>query len=190
MRLGVYLDLGIIDPGKIARTYVEEGYSAAVCPPVSFDDMAYAAAVREAFAQEDVMLAEIGVWNNMLGHDEDQRARNLEKNVQSLALGDEMGVLCCVNIAGSFHPTMWDGPHALNLSEMAFEQTVQNVRYIIDSVKPKLTKFCLESMPWVAPDSIDCYLRLIKAIDRPMFGVHLDPVNMINCPERYLVPYQ
>ena len=26
---------------------------------------------------------------------------------------------------------------------------------------------------------------LIRAIDRPMFGVHLDPVNLINCPQRY-----
>jgi sugar phosphate isomerase/epimerase len=31
----------------------------------------------------------------------------------------------------------------------------------------------------------DSYLKLIEAIDRPMFGVHLDPVNLINCPARY-----
>jgi len=37
----------------------------------------------------------------------------------------------------------------------------------------------------VVPDSPDSYLRLIAAIDRPTFGVHLDPVNMINCPSRY-----
>ncbi|MEE8389645.1 MAG: hypothetical protein V3S14_02465 [Anaerolineae bacterium] len=26
---------------------------------------------------------------------------------------------------------------------------------------------------------------LLWAIDRPMFGVHLDPVNLVNCPSRY-----
>jgi len=30
------------------------------------------------------------------------------------------------------------------------------------------------------------YKRLIDAIDHPMFGVHLDPVNMINSPSRFL----
>jgi sugar phosphate isomerase/epimerase len=39
-------------------------------------------------------------------------------------------------------------------------------------------------MPWIAPDSPDSYLALLKAVDRKGFGVHLDPVNMINCPSR------
>jgi sugar phosphate isomerase/epimerase len=38
----------------------------------------------------------------------------------------------------------------------------------------------------VHPDSPDSYLRLIQAIDRPAFAVHLDPVNMISSPQRYL----
>ncbi len=62
---------------------------------------------------------------------------------------------------------------------------MQNVRQIIDTVKPKRTFYTLETMPWVIPDSPDSYLKLIEAVDRPMFGVHLDPVNLINCPARY-----
>jgi sugar phosphate isomerase/epimerase len=63
--------------------------------------------------------------------------------------------------------------------------TAQNVRQIVDAVKPKRTFYSLETMPWVIPDSPDSYLRLVEAVDRPMFRVHLDPVNMINCPSRY-----
>jgi len=37
-------------------------------------------------------------------------------------------------------------------------------------------------MGWAIPDSVESYLRLIKAIDRKSFGVHLDPCNMINSP--------
>ncbi len=96
-----------------------------------------------------------------------------------------MDVVCCVNIAGSFSSTLWDGPHPRNLSQEAFELTVENVREILDAIKPKTTHYCLETMPWVLPDSADSYLSLIEAVDRPMFGVHLDPVNMINCPARY-----
>jgi hypothetical protein len=62
---------------------------------------------------------------------------------------------------------------------------VQNVRQIIDAIKPKRTRYSLETMPWVIPDSADIYLRLIEAIERPMFDVHIDPVNLINCPARY-----
>jgi sugar phosphate isomerase/epimerase len=185
MRLGVGLRTASNDPDAIARAYVEAGYSAAVCPPVSLDDPERIRAIHDAFARHDVMLAEIGVWNNMLHPDPGQRIVNVEANVQTLALGDELGVVCCVNIAGSFNPELWDGPHPRNLSDEAFELTVENVRRIIDAVKPKRTHYCLETMPWVIPDSVDSYLSLIEAIDRPMFGVHLDPVNMINSPARY-----
>ncbi len=185
MRLGPSLHIDTEDPDAIARGYVDAGYSAAVCPPVTLDQPDRIRAIREAFTHHDVMLAEIGVWNNMLHPDPTQRAANLEANIQALALGDELGVVCCVNIAGSFNPDLWDGPHPRNLSDEAFERTVKNVRQIIDAVKPRRTRYCLETMPWVIPDSVDSYLKLIEAIDRPMFGVHLDPVNMINCPARY-----
>ena len=141
--------------------------------------------IRKAFAQYDVMLAEIGVWNNMLHPVEADRARNIQANVEALALAEEVGVRCCVNIAGSFDPDRWDGPHPRNLSIEAFELTVQNVRHIIDAVNPKRAYYSLETMPWVIPDSIDSYLRLLEAVDRPRFAVHLDPVNMINCPTHF-----
>ena len=185
MRLGVKLDTHSDDPEAIARAYVNAGYSAAVCPPVTLDQPERIRALRETFARYDVMLAEVGVWNNMLDPDPARRAANVEANIRALALADELGVLCCVNIAGSFNPTRWDGPHPHNLSEEAFELTAQNVRQIIDAVKPKRTFYSMETMPWVIPDSADSYLKLIEAIDRPMFGVHLDPVNLINCPARY-----
>jgi sugar phosphate isomerase/epimerase len=185
MRLGLSLHTDFEEPDAIARTFVDAGYSAAVCPPVTLDQPERIRAIREAFARHDVMLAEIGVWNNMLHPDPAQRSANVKANAVALALGDELGVACCINIAGSFNPTLWDGPHPRNLSAEAFELTVQNVRQIIDAVSPRRTRYCLETMPWVIPDSVDSYLRLIEAIDRPMFGVHLDPVNMINCPARY-----
>ena len=38
----------------------------------------------------------------------------------------------------------------------------------------------------MVPDSPDAYLQLLKDIDRSAFGVHLDFVNMINTPKKYL----
>jgi sugar phosphate isomerase/epimerase len=184
MRLGVGLHLETDDPEAMALAYVSAGYNAAVCPRASLDQPERIRAIREAFARRNVMLAEVGVWNNMWDADPARRAANLEANVRGLALAEEYGAVCCVNIAGSFHPTNWDGPHPKNLSDEAFDLTVQNVRHILDAVKPRRAFYTIETMPWAIPDSAEAYLRLIHAVDRPMFAVHLDPVNMVNCPAR------
>ena len=54
-----------------------------------------------------------------------------------------------------------------------------------DAVRPRRAKFCYEMMGWSLPDSADSYLRLIKAVDRKAFAVHLDPCNLINSPARF-----
>jgi L-ribulose-5-phosphate 3-epimerase UlaE len=56
---------------------------------------------------------------------------------------------------------------------------------VIDAVKPTRTVFSVEMMGWTVPDSPDSYLKLIKAVDRRAFGVHLDVCNIINSPSRF-----
>ena len=43
----------------------------------------------------------------------------------------------------------------------------------------------LREARWMYPDSADAYLSLLKAVDRPAFAVHFDPVNLISSPQRY-----
>ncbi len=40
-------------------------------------------------------------------------------------------------------------------------------------------------MGWTVPDTPDSFLKLLKAVDREAFGVHLDPCNIVNCPTRF-----
>lgn len=105
-----------------------------------------------------------------------------EKCVASLDLADQIEAKCCVNIAGSRDAEIWAGPHQENFSDDTFDIIVETTRKIIDEVKPKNTFYTLEAMPWIFPESADAYLRLIKAIDRKAFAVHLDPVNMVVSP--------
>jgi len=56
---------------------------------------------------------------------------------------------------------------------------------IIDTVKPTRTFYALETMPWMYPDSADSYLRLLHAIDRSRFAVHLDVVNLVASPRLF-----
>jgi sugar phosphate isomerase/epimerase len=90
-----------------------------------------------------------------------------------------------VDIAGSYNPHVWFGPHPENLSQKFFDEIVENSRKIIDAVKPRRAKFSYEVMGWALPDGPDAYLKLIKAVDRAAFGVHLDPCNAVNSPERF-----
>ena len=173
------------DPVELARAHRKLGYRAAYCPRIALEDKQKIAEIEKAFAAEDVLIAEVGVWVNMMDTNEEQRRKNLEAVCRGLALADEVGALCCVDIAGSLNPERWDGPHPDNLSKRAFQMTVENVRYILDSVKPKRAKFVLEMMPWVIPDSPDSFVELMKAVAQPGFAVHLDPVNIINSPTRY-----
>jgi sugar phosphate isomerase/epimerase len=108
----------------------------------------------------------------------------LAKCQEHLAWAERIGARCCVNIAGSRHPAQWDGPHPDNFSRETFDLIVETTRKIIDAVRPKRTFYTLETMPWIFPSSPDEYLDLIKAVDRPGFAVHLDPVNMITSPAR------
>ena len=104
---------------------------------------------------------------------------------EGLALAEAIGARCCVDIAGSYNSKVWFGPHPDNLSPKFFDATVENARKIIDAVHPRRAKFALEMMGWALPDSPDSYLKLIKAVDRDAFGVHLDPCNLINSPARF-----
>ncbi len=158
---------------------------AAYCPAVELTDTQRITEIHRAFAKHDVVIAEVGRWKNLLEASPAQRQQNMRYVIDGLALADEVGALCCVDIAGSYSPEAWYGPHPENLSDEFFEAAVENARTIIDAVKPKRAKFSYEMMGWALPDSASSYLRMIKAIDRPAFAVHLDPCNLINSPARF-----
>lgn len=185
MRLGGPVFVDSEDPEQIARAHRARGYRGGYCPHVELEDKERIRAIREAFAKHDVTIAEVGVWNNLLEADGAKRKANLTAMKRALALADEVGALCCVNIAGSRNPELWAGPNAGNLTKDSFDAIVANGREIIDEVKPKRAKLTFEMMPWCFPDSADSYLDLIKAIARPGFAVHLDIVNIISSPRAY-----
>lgn len=133
----------------------------------------------------DITIAEVDAWSNPISPDTAEATAAINKCIDSLVLADEIGASCCVNISGSRNPEYWAGPHKDNLSDAVFDLVVETTRKIIDAVKPTKTYFVLEAMPWSFPDSPDSYLRLMKAIDRKQFGVHLDPVNMITSVRQY-----
>lgn len=174
----------ISDPDSWLEALRKAGYRAAYCPVNYTDDRSIKQAYVDAAKKADVIIAEVGAWSNPLSPDDVTRQAALRKCQEQLALADEVGALCCVNIAGS-RGEQWDGPDAANLTPETFEMIVETTRTIIDAIKPSRTFYTLETMPWTYPDSADNYLALIRAVDRKAFAVHLDPVNMICSPQLY-----
>jgi sugar phosphate isomerase/epimerase len=184
MRFGGPLFQPFDSPETWVTQVQQKGYRAAMCPIPATSDAATIRTYADAAARADIVIAETGAWSNPLSADATERSAALENCKANLALADAIGARCCVNIAGS-RGAQWDGPHPDNLSDETFEMIVETTREIIDTVKPTRSFYTLETMPWIFPHSPDSYLALVHAIDRPGFAVHLDPVNLINSPERY-----
>lgn len=185
VRLGGPMFKAPSDPEALALAHRELGYRAAFCPNIPLTESDRIRAVADAFAKHDVALAEVGRWCNLLDADAAKRKENLERVIDGLALAEALGARCCVNIAGSYSTKEWFGPHPDNLSPKFFDAVVENARKIIDAVKPKRASFCYEMMGWAMPDSPDNALRMLKAVDRKGFAIHLDPCNLVNSPSRF-----
>ena len=173
------------NPDQWIQKLKEKGFTAAYSPvEIEITDVSIIKGYREAAEKNGITIAEVGAWSNPLSPIPSEKKEALEKCKRALWQAEELGANCCINIAGS-RGEKWDGPCEKDLTEETFEMIVESVRDIIDDVKPKKTYYCLETMPWMYPNSTESYLNLIRAIDRPAFAVHFDPVNLINSPTNY-----
>ncbi|WP_429150165.1 sugar phosphate isomerase/epimerase family protein [Anaerotaenia torta] len=171
-------------PQEWAQAAVDAGYSAVYFPVDHTAEISVIDGYVKAAADYDLVICEIGVWNNLLTRDPAKREENINRAIHQLELAEYVGANCCVNISGSYSE-QWDGPHKDNLTERAFEEIVLTTQRIIDAVNPERTCYSQEPMPWMYPDTADSYLRLIRSIDRKGFAAHLDPVNIISSPQLF-----
>lgn len=185
VRLGAPLLERFDGPDEWIALLKKDRYRAAYCPLKKDAPADQIKAYQTAAKRADIVIAEVGAWSNPISPDADMARTAIKKCIDSLALSEAIGANCCVNISGSKNPAQWAGPHKDNFSTATFDQIVEVTRRIIDEVKPTQTYFALELMPWSYPDSPDSYLRLIKAIDRKRFAVHLDPMNIIDSPRSF-----
>lgn len=160
-------------------------YQAATCPLGRGAKAQEIADFKLAAKSADIAIAEVGVWRNTLALDESERRDHIAYAKEQLALADELGAGCCVNISGA-RGEVWDGWYPDNYSADTYALVVDVTREIIDAVKPTRTFYSIEPMPWMVPDSVDSYLKLMTDINRPQFAVHMDFVNMINSVDRFL----
>jgi sugar phosphate isomerase/epimerase len=186
MRLGANVFTDTRDPEEYATEHVRKGYRAAYCPdwidPGA--DSVLAGDFRKALQRHDIVLAEVGIWKNVLSPNQAEAKAAFDNSVRRLATAEELGARCAVNIVGSWNGEIWDGPHEAHYSADFFDAAVEAARKVIDAVKPKRTKMTFEIMPCQFIDSAEEYLRFIRAIDREAAGIHYDPSNSISNPRQ------
>jgi len=174
------------DPRIIAKAHKLKGYTAAYVPHVSLGDKEKIKAIKEAFEAENIMLAEVGYWENVTDTCEASKKHNLDCLINAFYLAEEVGARCAVDIFGSYvHGNGNSKFVAKNFSDDAFSDAVDIARYLIDTVKPKTAYFAYEIFPFNVVDCPEMIEKLIHAVDRKQFGVHLDLANLINCPRAY-----
>ncbi len=184
MRLGTSSPLRHNSPEEWAEKQIQLGCTTVVFPAQSNEPEDVILGYKNAADNAGLTIAEVGIWRNALAADPAERKANMDYCVEQLRLADFLNARCAVNVAGAFGP-VWDGGYKENFSKEAFDKTVAMVREIIDRADVKNTYFTLEPMPWMIPTGPKDYLKLLEAVDRDRFAVHMDIINMINSADRY-----
>lgn len=184
MRLGLSSPLAHSGAEQWAEQMVKLGCKSVNFPIACNDGEDKINAYAKAAADHDLMIAEVGIWRNAISLDEQERNAAMDYSIAQLRLADRLKARCCVNITGSTG-ARWDGPYRENYSKETWDRSVRMIQEIIDEAKPQNTYFTIEPMPWMYPSSPEEYVKLMEDVNRERFAVHLDPMNMINTPERY-----
>lgn len=187
MRLGTSSPLKHSSPEEWASKQIALGCKTVVFPLSCNDPEEKIIAYKEAADRAGLTIAEVGIWRNALAADPEERRANMDYCVNQLRLADYLGARCAVNVAGAFGPR-WDGGYRANFTDEAFKETVAMVQEIFDRADVKRSHFTLEPMPWMIPTGPKEYIRLMEAVGRDRFAVHMDIINMINSADRYFHP--
>ena len=185
MKLGISSRLEHTTPQDWASKHKALGLESVVFPVSCLDGEDNVMAYKKAADDAGLIVAEVGIWRNTLAADPQERRQWIDYSIQQLRMADEIGAKCCVNVVGTPYGPRWDGGYRNNFSKELWRMAINMIREIIDTARPKHTKFCIESMPWMIPSTPDEYLKLIEEVDRTEFGTHLDVVNMITSPQKY-----
>lgn len=184
MRFGINGTPDHRTPEEWGDRLAEMGFNAAAFPvnyqaPVHLID-GYVKAAEE----RDIMIAEVGVWKSPFSSDAEKAKEAAVFCEEQFRLADYVKAKCCVNVSGAAGET-WYGCYPENFTEELYQKNVEFIQVLCDKVKPRHTFYTLEPMQWMAPDSPEQYLRLLKDVDRERFAVHMDLTNFIKDPYTY-----
>ena len=184
IRLGGPCFKRVSDPEAMVAYHKERSFSAAYDP--GFTDQALMNELTAAYKEADIVIAETPAYGlSVLDPDPQVREEKIQSIIRQLQRAESIGALCAVMHGGTVRPGRWGQHSPENFGKEAVDATVKAIRRILDTVRPKKSKLVIETESRVLPDGPDIYLEIIKAVDHPGLGAHLDPVNITLSPRRY-----
>jgi len=89
------------DPDALVRDHKTKGFTAAYAPNIDINDTNKICAFRKASEDADIVIAEVGYWENLVDTDADTRKANRQRMLNALALAEELGARDKRDIRGS-----------------------------------------------------------------------------------------
>ena len=139
----------------------------------------------EAFGQEarrlGIVIGEVGMWKNLMTDDESLREQRLARTRSLLTKADLMGCKCVVTLVGTKDPSDHSlAPHPYMYTDQCKSEFREIVLGILDGLELTTTRYVIE--PWhntffYQPEEIR---EFIDSVGHPMFGLHLDQMNMVS----------
>ena len=116
MRLGIASALSHNSPQQWAEQLKAIGCKSTVFPLNCNDDKVLVRAYVEAAKENDIVIAEVGIWNNMLDSNLEKRKVNIDYAIRQIKFADEIVLVCAVNIAETPHGPRWAAGYRDNFS--------------------------------------------------------------------------
>ena len=102
------------DPAAWEQALADSGFGAVTAPFSCRTPKNEIRAYCEIAARRRVVIAEIGVWKNLLDPEPEKAKEAMAYAKGQLALAEETGIPCCVNIAGTPGSAGWDAADPAN----------------------------------------------------------------------------
>ena len=153
MLLGGTVTGNYTTPEEWGELLKKSGFKAITAPFTCLDSEKTINQYLQIIRENNVIISEIGVWKNLFDPDSEKAHEAIEYAKGQLYLADNLGIPCCVNIAGTASSLGWDAADKSNFNEDTRMKIIDTVREIIDDVNPSCSFYCLEPMPWMLPDS-------------------------------------
>ncbi len=184
MRIGINTTPKHRSPEAWAKALADRGCKAASFPVDYRASLSVIDSYVKAAKDYDIVIAEVGVWNSPHVPDKKKAIKARKVCEEQFKLAEYIKARCCVNVSGAAGD-IWYYCYKDNYSEWLYDENVNFIRQLCDTVNPKYTAYTIEPMQWMIPDSPEAYLKLINDIDRKGFAVHMDVINMISNPYIY-----
>ena len=138
-------------------------------------------AIRGAFDQHGIEIAELGCYCNVVTPRADEAARNAERLQRALRAGALLNCDHAVTYAGSCHPDPDQpfAPHPDNWSDATWERLVQRVWALLEGVEDMGVCLCFEPHRHTTLNSLENLADLMADTASFRVRIALDPVAIL-----------